>query len=838
MQKNKILLLLILLQLLIVSNYGQTTKIPHNFIMGIYSPGMEQSDIITNIMSGHPPANNFEAINTFLVYLEYYKTDFYLGDTHGAGNVFGMARAFQSVNTDCRPKVIINCRINLINDNNEKTFRDNVELMITTIKNLYCPSTGTNYLPQIEGFYVADEARGSKTEDEHGFDLCLNGQKKFQYLRNRLHAEFDRSDDPIKVYITETRLNNNLLSYTDYQNCCDVLMIDDYEFANGYGKNIQSLDSPDQSLAGLTNSIVLARQQLPGCKIMPVLVLGRETGYSWIGPNVDGTVDNYDPIVSHGAIHSAIKKMKKIGVDGIFFYSWAMGCGTINAKTRWTTNQNYSEAIQNELHFIDTLLFATTNNLHTTNKLYRWEGTSYNNTEIPGYNNYITSMTAGDFKAVADPDFGTGNTIRGQHGEILTGCTVEYGNLYFQRTNSDGQDELITVSQNNLISQDIFHDPFDNGNTSTSKISIKPDATIATSSNYNITSIAKGDVDGDGDDEIIYAVWDNSTSTSHLYLANDEQKLKNHTGNIYILGTYSNQTVTAITCGDFDGNGQDQIMVAVKNNSSNSTNVVKYLWQTGSSSFSSSTLASIPNIEITAMTSGFYNGCDLATHKSNLAVAFKEGNSSSLGIFTGDWAAKSTIWGSSTNYSITALATGHFNRNPSSKYDQLVVATKNNNPNGVEVIIVKEDVNLCLANSRIDNLSKFTSAYYNSTSGDYVSAMTTGSFDVRVNTGSLPKENAGLAVKNQLKSSDITVSNYPNPFNPSTKIRYSIPSDQKVTLKVYNVLGQMICDLVNETKPAGEYEVEFNGSKFTSGVYFCVLTTPGQNITKKIILSK
>ncbi|MGQ9644894.1 MAG: discoidin domain-containing protein, partial [Ignavibacterium sp.] len=68
--------------------------------------------------------------------------------------------------------------------------------------------------------------------------------------------------------------------------------------------------------------------------------------------------------------------------------------------------------------------------------------------------------------------------------------------------------------------------------------------------------------------------------------------------------------------------------------------------------------------------------------------------------------------------------------------------------------------------------------------------------------------------------------NYPNPFNPTTKIRYSIPSSteyysvlQKVTLKVYDILGNEIATLVDDYKSAGNYEVDFNASDIASGVY-------------------
>ncbi len=62
--------------------------------------------------------------------------------------------------------------------------------------------------------------------------------------------------------------------------------------------------------------------------------------------------------------------------------------------------------------------------------------------------------------------------------------------------------------------------------------------------------------------------------------------------------------------------------------------------------------------------------------------------------------------------------------------------------------------------------------------------------------------------------------NYPNPFNPSTSLKYTVSSPQSVLLKVYDVLGNEVATLVNEEKPAGTYEVEFNANGLTSGIYF------------------
>ncbi|MGD0337180.1 MAG: T9SS type A sorting domain-containing protein [Bacteroidota bacterium] len=80
--------------------------------------------------------------------------------------------------------------------------------------------------------------------------------------------------------------------------------------------------------------------------------------------------------------------------------------------------------------------------------------------------------------------------------------------------------------------------------------------------------------------------------------------------------------------------------------------------------------------------------------------------------------------------------------------------------------------------------------------------------------------------------------NYPNPFNPSTMIKYDVAKESKVEIKVYDVLGREVATLVNENKAAGTYEVEFNASKFTSGVYFFRMTAGDYVKTRKMSLIK
>jgi hypothetical protein len=80
--------------------------------------------------------------------------------------------------------------------------------------------------------------------------------------------------------------------------------------------------------------------------------------------------------------------------------------------------------------------------------------------------------------------------------------------------------------------------------------------------------------------------------------------------------------------------------------------------------------------------------------------------------------------------------------------------------------------------------------------------------------------------------------NYPNPFNPTTTIRYSIPEAAKVTLKVYNLLGQEVATLVNEQQPAGKFVAKFEANTLASGVYFYRLEAGKFSETKKMLLMK
>ncbi|MGA9294250.1 MAG: aryl-sulfate sulfotransferase [Ignavibacteriaceae bacterium] len=91
---------------------------------------------------------------------------------------------------------------------------------------------------------------------------------------------------------------------------------------------------------------------------------------------------------------------------------------------------------------------------------------------------------------------------------------------------------------------------------------------------------------------------------------------------------------------------------------------------------------------------------------------------------------------------------------------------------------------------------------------------------------------------NQKKLEFSLAQSYPNPFNPSTKIRFTIPNEGKVTLKVYDILGHEIRTLINSDLKPGNYHINFNAEDLPSGVYLYNLRVNDYNVTKKMLLIK
>lgn len=109
-------------------------------------------------------------------------------------------------------------------------------------------------------------------------------------------------------------------------------------------------------------------------------------------------------------------------------------------------------------------------------------------------------------------------------------------------------------------------------------------------------------------------------------------------------------------------------------------------------------------------------------------------------------------------------------------------------------------------------------------------------------SGILYTENAGVVGIEEVHNGNEIVSefkleqNYPNPFNPSTTIEYSLNKESWVSLKVYDILGREVAELVNEFKKNGNYKINFNAKGLSSGIYIYTLKTHNNSISQKMLL--
>jgi len=101
------------------------------------------------------------------------------------------------------------------------------------------------------------------------------------------------------------------------------------------------------------------------------------------------------------------------------------------------------------------------------------------------------------------------------------------------------------------------------------------------------------------------------------------------------------------------------------------------------------------------------------------------------------------------------------------------------------------------------------------------------------NNGNTEVENAA-----ELPTEFSLSQNYPNPFNPSTVIHYSLIDNGFTSLKIYDISGKEVANLVNEMQTPGRYEVKFSGTNFASGVYFYKITAGNFSDVKRMFLIK
>ena len=209
-----------------------------------------------------------------------------------------------------------------------------------------------------------------------------------------------------------------------------------------------------------------------------------------------------------------------------------------------------------------------------------------------------------------------------------------------------------------------------------------------------------------------------------------------------------------------------------------------------------------------------YTGCALlSTGNINFYAIENGGRDGGIGVYTGSGGfTKTEKWLSLTN---------GLKKTSSENGDASFVISQ-----GPDIIKANDTLNIAFAIAAGDNLEDLSSSM-NSARIKYKT----------LNTSVTGVENTNSNIPVEFALSQ----NFPNPFNPSTVITYSIPHEEYVVLSVYNLLGQKVRTLVSEVKKAGFHKITFNadnGGQFTSGVYFYTLEGGGKKITKKMLLIK
>lgn len=159
----------------------------------------------------------------------------------------------------------------------------------------------------------------------------------------------------------------------------------------------------------------------------------------------------------------------------------------------------------------------------------------------------------------------------------------------------------------------------------------------------------------------------------------------------------------------------------------------------------------------------------------------------------------------------------------------------------VDTISLTSDPPYSIPPNHTDTLFYIDFACYGQGAGQSIVRMyNTDNPDLYVeNTFNVQVGDVGITNISSMVSDFELAQNYPNPFNPSTKIIFSIPNQDNVTLKVYDILGNEAATLIdNENLSAGKYSVSFDGANQPSGFYFYTLQTMSFRDTKKMILSK
>ncbi|WP_304041493.1 T9SS type A sorting domain-containing protein [Ignavibacterium album] len=207
---------------------------------------------------------------------------------------------------------------------------------------------------------------------------------------------------------------------------------------------------------------------------------------------------------------------------------------------------------------------------------------------------------------------------------------------------------------------------------------------------------------------------------------------------------------------------------------------------------------------------------------------------------------KNTIYSNGlTNLFVDTSANNRIREPFNLQYNSGVITGKHALPNAIIDIYSANRFELpASAYFRIGTTNTDANGNFSFSTGLNIEAIAVTATDFWGNTSNFARLNIVTDVEDekQIPTEFALEQNYPNPFNPSTKIRFSIPNVGTElalsVLKVYDILGNEVATLVNEEKPAGVYEVEFNASQLSSGIYFYKLSAGSFTEVKKMTVLK
>jgi hypothetical protein len=669
-------------------------------------------------------------------------------------------------------KTLADCRFSRIDTNDDGLISVEELNVFLSVFDLVLIDPNSDH---IAGWYIADEPTSNSIDP-------VELEKIYNAIKSR---------DSRPIYITEA------LSAEDFSRfLCDILIIDNYYYSINSYTDLATLSYWKELIIGAREDLKNAGRE--NTEVHALLVAGEE-----IFPDEL----NEEVMASHGLTHSAIRRVLDLGVDGIWFYAWRAGViNSEDAVHRWLTQQEYAEVIETEIHDRDFLV--TLFNHQDDNKLVISDignNNPPNEGNIISYIDKINMITSGDLQG--------SNEIQGD--PILFDKSYIIDNGY--RSNGDGDDELITVFNNG----DIFYS--EEGN--------KPDNILIDSFQENITAVTSGDFDGDGDDELVTAT--QYGNQCNVFVSDDGKAGSIQQYQIYFSNEFK---VTALTSGDFNGDGRDELVTAISNMQLvNSYIYIDDISSTGKCCNGTPWFGPENVLHTTALAAGNYN--DNNVLKDRLIFALSDIELINTQIFStvmDDFSFESAqiFFGPDDYWHVTSMTFGDF----------------------IDDEKIREDLIIALSNTSFDHTKMFkTSDPLLSGVGDtiydpgfpsyyHVSSISTGSFQESLHP--VISEVEDIPNKDNLIVRNFTLNqNYPNPFNPSTIIKFTIPIgvlsfSSITTLKVYDILGKHVTTLVNDELPEGDYEVTFDASSLSSGIYFYQLITGSNILTKQMVLLK